>query len=98
MKLTEHQIDRINSYGCRVCKVNCTPLDAKDRSLPNNAYLLTLVKGEETWHDIVMGNRSDIFDAYYDLLGDVMRKMEWAEGMVNPRLWSDQNKKPKGGK
>ena len=93
MNLNDQQIEVINSYGCKVIYTGCTKESAKDKSLPNNAYLLTLKKGEETWHDIVMGPRSDIFDAYYDMFGDVMKRMDYAEGTRNPKLWNLDKKK-----
>lgn len=94
MKLNDQQISVINSYGCRVILSGCTPADAKDKSLPNNAYLLTLARENgETWHDIVMGLKSDIFDAYYDMFGHCMKKMEYTDGNRNPKLWNAGKKK-----
>jgi len=94
--LSDTQIDIINSYGCIVIKTGCSPFDAKDKFLPTSSYLLTLEKSNgETWHDIVMGMKSDIFDAYYDMFGNVLKKMEWTDGNRNPKLWSANNKKKK---
>lgn len=83
------------NYGVTVIHTNCQPISAKDRTLPRNSYLLLLQKDEEVWYDIVMGTRSAIFDAYYDLFGDVMKRMEWTEGTINPRIWGSQPKESK---
>jgi hypothetical protein len=93
LKLNDQQIEVINSYGCKVIHTGCSKAAAEDKTLPNNAYLLTLVKGEETWHDIVMGMQADIFDAYYDMFGHVMKKMDYAKGTRNPKLWGLDKKK-----
>ena len=77
MKLTEEQIVDINNagMGCTIIKTGCTPDAADDKTLPTNAYLLELKKGEDTWFDLVMGEAVGIFDTYYDMFGDVMKKM-----------------------
>ena len=90
MTRNDQQVASINDYGIKIIKTNCTPEDAKDKSLPNNCYLLTLVKGEETWHDIVSGLSVDIFNAYYDILGNVLTKLEYTEGTRNPKLWKSE--------
>ena len=57
MKLTEEQIVDINmaGMGCSIIKTGVTPDAADDKTLPTNAYLLELKKGEDTWFDLVMG-------------------------------------------
>ena len=51
------------------------PSAAEDKSLPSNSYLVTLHQEDEHWCDIVMGPSSDIFDAYYDSFGNVVKSM-----------------------
>lgn len=89
MNFNPEQITAIEGYGLRILSQACPFGESKDKSLPNNTYVITCQRGEDTWHDIVMGNRSDIFDAYYDLLGNVVKRIEWTAGRVNPRLWQD---------
>ena len=91
MKLTEEQIVDINNAGrgCSIIKTGCTPDAAEDKTLPTNAYLLELKKGDETWFDIVMGEAVGVFDTYYDLFGDVMQKMSYTRGTRQPAQFNN---------
>jgi len=91
MKLTEDQIVTINEagMGCSIIKTGCTPDAAEDKKLPTNAYLLELKKDGETWFDIVMGESVAIFDTYYDMFGDVMQKMSYTKGNMQPYLFNN---------
>jgi len=91
MKLTDEQIVTINmaGRGCTIIKTGCTPDAAEDKTLPTNAYLLELKKGDETWFDIVMGEAVGVFDTYYDLFGDVMQKMSYTRGTRQPAQFNN---------
>jgi len=91
MKLTDEQIVDINNAGrgCSIIKTGCTPDAADDKTLPTNAYLLELKKGDDTWFDIVMGEAVGVFDTYYDLFGDVMQKMSWTNGTRQPSTYNN---------
>jgi len=91
MKLTDEQIVDINmaGMGCSIIKTGCTPDAANDKTLPTNAYLLELKKGEDTWFDLVMGDAVGVFDTYYDLFGDVMQKMSWTSGTRQPSQYNN---------
>ena len=96
--LSTEEVARFRSkYGVTVINTNCNPAAAKDKSLPTNSYLVRLENEEGGWYDIVMGSRSDIFDAYYDSFGHCMKSMNWTDGTRNPKLWGEVNK-PKGKK
>ena len=86
MKLTDEQIADINGrgMGCVIIKTGCTPDAADDKTLPTNAYLLELKKGDDTWFDIVMGEAVGIFDTYYDIFGSGMQKMSYTKGTRQP--------------
>ena len=91
MKLTDEQIVTINmaGRGCTIIKTGCTPDAAEDKTLPTNAYLLELKKGDETWFDIVMGEAVGVFDTYYDLFGDVMQKISYTKGTRQPATFNN---------
>ena len=91
MKLTEDQIVTINEagMGCSIIKTGCTPDAANDKTLPTNAYLLELKKGDDTWFDIVMGESVGIFDTYYVMFGDVMQKMSYTKGTRQPATFNN---------
>ena len=102
MKLTDEQIAEVNSkgLGCSVIKSCISPDAANDKTLPTNAYLMELAKDGETWFDLVMGNSVDIFDTYYDMLGDVIKKMSYTKGTRSPGMYTNPSaaKKPKKSK
>ena len=63
MKLTDEQIVDINNAGrgCNIIATGVTPDAADDKTLPSNAYLLELKKGDDTWFDLVMGEAVGVF-------------------------------------
>ena len=81
-----------SKYGITVVHANCDPDAAKDKSLPSNSYLMTLDLNDDCWFDIIMGSSSDIFDAYYDSCGSVVKGIDWTHGTRNPKLWGEANK------
>lgn len=95
MVLTTEDIVAFKAYGITVIISNCDKSAAKDKTLPSNSYLLTCENEGGPWYDIVMGSRFDIFDAYYDRFGGVIKRMEWTDGRVNPKLWGNKPKEEK---
>ena len=95
----EKEISR-SRYGCEILKERCTLQDAKDSSLPLDAYLVTYIADDKICYDITRsGKRVSIFDMYYDKFGkDSIQDIRWADGKVNPKLWgykSPEKKKRK---
>lgn len=91
---SKDQLDQAQSrYSIRFIKTNCSVIDAEDKSLPRDSYLITSIAySGDVWYDIVQGLRSNIFDAYHDNFPNCIRGMEWTEGTVNPKLWGAQKK------
>jgi len=92
MVLTGEDVKFIQSYSVQVIATNCDISASKDKSLPTNAYLITCQLNDDRWYDIVMGSRFDIFDAYYDRFGHVIKRMSWCDGRINPKLWGANKK------
>ena len=68
---------------------NCDPVKAIDRSLPNNAFLVTYVEGDETKYDVVQSIKVvDIFDRYYDKYREGLISITQSAGTANPKLWN----------
>jgi hypothetical protein len=95
MTFTGDDIKIIESYGIKVLANNCQANAAKDKSLPSTTYLVRCQQEDAIWYDIVMGSQYDIFDAYYDTFGDVIKSMKWTEGRINPKLWGIKPKSEK---
>ena len=84
-----------NKYSVNVIHTNCEFSAAEDPSLPRNSYLVHCVQSDDVWYDIVMGLMPDIFDAYYDTFGNVIKSINWTNGKVHPKLWGNKPKENK---
>jgi hypothetical protein len=83
-------------YGCEVIQENCDKLDAKNSQLPSDAHLVSYMRGGIVSYDITRSSKIvNIFDMYWDKFGNDLKKIEWADGRVNPRLWGYQAPKTK---
>ena len=72
---------------------NCESSKANDRSLPNNAFLVTYKEGEETKYDVVQSSKIvDIFDRYYDKYKKGLISITQGGGTANPKLWNGGKK------
>jgi hypothetical protein len=77
-----------SQYGCEILKQNCTLEEAKDKNVPNDAYIVTYEINGKIHYDLTRSSkRSSIFDMYYDNLGSVIRNIDWGYGRINPKLW-----------
>ncbi len=93
MVLSSSDIQKFkDTYSVIVIAANCSADASEDNTLPRNSYLVKCVNPEEVWYDIVMGLKPDIFDAYYDTYGDVVKNIAWTNGKVNPKLWGNKPK------
>lgn len=84
-------------YGCELIYENSSLEQAKDPSLPSDAYLVFYeIDGSERM-DVCRGKRRvDIFDLYYDKFGpNVLKKITWGYGKKNPKLWGYKAPEPK---
>lgn len=73
----------------KIIHENCTLEQAKDKSLPYTAYLVTYESGSGIQHDIAISNKQvDIFDYYWDKYHSVI-SMKQTEGQVSPMMWKD---------
>ena len=76
-------------YGCEVLFERATMEQAKDSSLPNDAYLIWYNVDGETHMDVTRTKkRVDLFDLYYDRYGPgAVQKIDFGYGRTNPKLW-----------
>ena len=94
---TENEIQLSKSrYGCEIIKTRCEFRDSKDRSLPNDSFIVSYYSDDELCYDITRaGKRVNIFDMYWDKFGKNLKSIEWTYGRVNPKLWGYQAPKTK---
>lgn len=81
--------EREDRYSVGVLELDCQPAAAKNPKLPRNSYLVTYMTNGVVHYDIVMGLRSNIFDCYYDKLGQgAIRGIVWTDGKVVTKLFN----------
>jgi len=75
-------------YGCEILKHNCTLEEAKVTDVPKDAYIVTYVVSGKVCYDLTRsGKRVNVFDMYYDSMGDAILSIQWGYGKINPKLW-----------
>lgn len=89
-----------SKYGCRILLEGATMDQLKDKSWPNNAYIVRYRLNGQIYRDLCQGTRSKVFDLYYDKFGkEVIEHIDWGYGTVSPKIWGyqpknkDENKK-----
>ena len=69
----------------------CDPEVATDKSLPNNAFLVSYVEKDEQKYDLVISaKKTDIFDYYWDKYKEGLLDIKQAQGTINPKLWKSE--------
>ena len=80
----------------KIIKEDCDPVDAQDKSLPTNAFLVEYRVDDASQFDLVISAKQvDIFDHYYDQYKKNFVTMNQAEGRINPKLWGIESKEKK---
>jgi hypothetical protein len=83
-------------YGCEVLKHNCTLDEAKVTDVPTDAYIVSYMMNGKMCYDLTRsGKRVNIFDMYYDSMGNVIYDIRWGCGKISPRVWGYEAPKPK---
>jgi hypothetical protein len=75
-------------YNCNILKKDCQKSDADDKTLPNDAKLVTYLDDGRVCYDITRAPKMvDVFDFYYDTYGPGnLLSITWTNGRVNPKL------------
>lgn len=95
---TEQISIKARDYACEVLLEDTTEEEANNPNFPNDAYNVYYTQEGKKYLDVCRGARVKIFDYYYDKYGkDVIQKIVWGYGKMNPKLWLE-NKKPKNKK
>lgn len=92
----EEKVNLPKKYNCQLIYAQATMVQAKDRSLPKDAYLVYYedVDGNLNMDVCRSTKRSNIFDLYYDKFRNV-KQISFGYGNVNPRLWGEKKVKEK---
>ena len=69
----------------------CDPELAEDKTLPNNAFLVSYVEKNEQKYDLVISSKkTDIFDHYWDKYKEGLLDIKQAQGTSNPKMWKSE--------
>lgn len=92
----EEKITLPKKYNCQLLYARATMIQAKDRSLPKDAYLVYYddSDGNLTMDVCRSSKRSNLFDLYYDKFGNV-KNISFGYGNVSSRLWTEKKSKEK---
>jgi len=75
-------------YGCELLFERASLEQVKDKSLPNDAYIIVYEVDGNSYMDLCRGSRVRIFDLYYDKFGPgSIKKIDFGYGRTNPKLW-----------
>jgi hypothetical protein len=89
---SEEKKEVTSQYGCEILFERVTLQQAKDPSLPSDAYLIWYKVDDEVLLDVTRcSKRVHLFDMYYDKFGPgSVQKIDFGYGRVNPRLWGNK--------
>ena len=79
-------------YGCEVLQERTTHDVANDKTLPNDAYLITYIVHDKECMDLTRcKSQVSLFDMYYDFYGPkAVKDIKYGYGTVNPKLWGNK--------
>lgn len=92
----EEKIALPKKYNCQLIYSKATMVQAKDKSLPKDAYLVYYedAEGNLSMDVCRSSKRVNLFDLYYDKFGNV-KNICFGYGNVSPRLWGEKNSSEK---
>ena len=83
-------------YGCEILVENGTWEQVRTKDAPNDARIVTYMVDGEIRYDLTRSAKQvNIFDMYWDKFREGVKKIEYGEGRINPKLWGYQAKKDK---
>lgn len=92
----EEKVTLPKKYNCQLIYENATLTQAKDKTLPRDAYLVYYEnsEGKLTMDVCRSSKRVNLFDLYYDKFHNV-KNISFGYGNVSPRLWGEKTKTEK---
>lgn len=84
----EEKLNIPRQYNCQILSHKVTDDQIKDPELPSDAYVVHVEGDDGTFYDLCRSSKmANVFDLYYDKFGNNIRKIDFAYGRQNPRLW-----------
>ena len=78
-----------NEYNINLLEANCDLEMGKNKKLPRNSYIVSYMANGVVHYDIIVGDKTNIFDCYYDSLGKgSIQSIMYTDGQVPAKLFS----------
>lgn len=75
-------------YNCELLVHNATEEQIKNTNLPTDTYLINYTSKDGPMTDLCRSTKmSNIFDLYYDKIGNNIHKIDFGYGKISPKLW-----------
>ena len=81
-------------YGTQILVENGTIGECNTRDAPTDASIVHYVHNDRDCYDLTRGQRSKIFDMYYDKFKTGLKAINYGGGNIKPSMWGYQSATP----
>tara|TARA_B100000575_G_C22570886_1_gene361419 strand:- start:136 stop:477 length:342 start_codon:yes stop_codon:yes gene_type:complete len=74
-------------YGCEILIENGTHNECMTHNAPTDAVVVHYIHNERDCYDLTRGNRTKIFDMYYDKFKKNLKAINFGGGNIKPAMW-----------
>ncbi len=74
-------------YGCEILIENGTHNECMTHNAPTDALVIHYIHNERDCYDLTRGNRTKIFDMYYDKFKRNLKAINFGGGNIKPAMW-----------
>ena len=78
-------------YCCEILVSNGSLEDVSVTQAPNDALIVTYTINQKTHLDLTRGARTRVFDMYWDKFKSGLKKIDYGNGTISPKLWGYQS-------
>lgn len=80
--------EEMEMYNCEMLSHNVSKEQVMNPELPTDTYFIEYNTDDGPVIDLCRSTKmANIFDMYYDKIGNNIRKIDFAYGRKNPKLW-----------
>jgi len=74
-------------YGCEILIENGTRAECMTHNAPTDALVIHYVHNDRDCYDLTRGNRTKLFDMYYDKFKGGLKDINFGGGNIKPAMW-----------
>jgi hypothetical protein len=83
----EEKSSHKEEYGCEIIIENGTLSECNTRNAPTDALIVHYVHNDRDCYDLTRGNRTKLFDMYYDKFKNNLKSIDFGGGNIKPAMW-----------